>query len=127
MGLFSSSKSRSSVTNNTTTQNAGFSEIAGPAASNQGKDTNNITGNGNIGFRGNSNTVNVLDGGAIEKAFSFAENANVSAAGSVREAVASVTESARAETENIANQIKTVVIYGVVIWGGVQAFKALKG
>ena len=128
MGLFSSSKSKSSSKTyvNTTTQNAGFSEVAGPAISSQGEG-NSIAGNGNIGFRGNSNNINVLDGGAIARAFDFAENANTAAQGSVRESVAAVTESARAETENIASQIKTVLIYGVVIWGGVQAFKAFKG
>lgn len=127
MGLFSSSKSRSSSTVNTTTQNAGFSEVAGPAASNQGSNTNNVTGTGNIGFRGNSNSINVLDGGAIERAFDFAENANTAAAGSVRESIAAVTDAARTETESVANQIKTALIYAVVVWGGVQAFKAFKG
>lgn len=127
MGLFSKSKSSSSSKVYTTTQNAGFSEVAGPAASNQGSDTNNITGDGNIGFRGNGNTVSVLDGGAIDRAFGFAENAMNTASGNVRESIEAVTDAARAETESVANQIKTALIYAVVVWGGVQAFKAFKG
>lgn len=124
MGLFSSSKSKSTSKVYTTTQNAGFQEVAGPAASNQGSDTNNITGAGNIGFRGSSNTVQVLDGGAINRAFEFAELSSGNAAAAVKESVAAVTESARAETENVANQIKTVAIYLGIAFAGYKAIQA---
>jgi hypothetical protein len=98
MGLFSS---KSSTQTETTSQNAGFSEIGGSATSI------------NLNLKDNrSGTVNVLDGGAITKAFDFAgaaqsqalkqvELAGAQSAALVKESIAAVSESARNETENV--------------------------
>lgn len=113
MGLFSS-KSKSTTTNYTTTQNAGFSEIGGSA----------------LALQGSNNAVSFSDQGAIQAATDIATQSlrQVELAGSntratVGEAVKAVTESARAETENI---VLTAVKWGAIAfigWFGIKAFK----
>lgn len=114
-----------STTSNT---NAGFSDI------NDNATVNNFQ-NLDLGKGKNSQvSINVLDGGAISKAFNFAgaQSANAydfsrdvakTAAGSVSEAVKAVSESARTETENIFINLQKYALYALVIWGAVQVFK----
>ena len=108
--------------------NSAFSDI------NDNATVNNFQ-NLNLGKGKNSSVaINVLDGGAISKAFEFAgaSSANAydfsrdvakSAAGSVSEAVKAVSESARTETENIFINLQKYALYGLMIWGAVQVFK----
>lgn len=131
MGLFSSSKSKSKKTNITNTQNTGFSEVSGSASAIQGTgnrisaDQMGVDGNQSSVIKGSRNQVNYLDGGAIERAFKFAETASGQAAATVSESVAAVNESARAETENVANQIKTAVIYLGMAFAGYKAIQVM--
>lgn len=115
MGLFSSSKSKTSKITNT--QNAGFSEVTGPA----------------LNIQGDSNAVSVLDGGAIAQSFDFAkesldfsESAVNAVSSGAKESIKAITETARQETENITIQAMKFGLYAVAIWGGIQIFKGVK-
>lgn len=118
MGIFDS-KSSSETTN--TSQNAGFSEISGIASS------LNLT----TGKKSKYTTVNVTDGGAVKSALDFAgqalkqvELAGANARGSLQDAIGSVTESARSDSENVAvTLIKWGALAALVIFG----LRALKG
>lgn len=127
MGLFSSSKSKSSSNVTTTTQNAGFSELTDSnAVSNQGSGNQVLTGAGNVGVSGTGHTLNMLDGGAIEQAFRFAETQTASTGAALKESIAAVTESARTESENTVVQLKTLGVYAVAAWAAINVFKAWK-
>jgi len=116
MGLFSGSK-RSSTTNTTTAQEAGFSEVSGNA----------------IALQGSGNTVSLTDYGALAAASEIAseslrqvELAGSNARSTVGDAVRAVSESARSETENIVIQgARWAAIVGIAVaaaWG-LRAFK----
>lgn len=126
MGLLSSSKSKSTTNVETTTQNSGFSEIQGDAAASQGNDTNNVTGAGAIGVRGEGNVLNMLDGGAIGEAFRFAETQSANTSKTLSESLASVTESARTESENTIVQLKSLAMYGLLAYAAVSVLKAVR-
>lgn len=124
MGFFDS-KSKSS----TTSQNAGFSEIAGPATS------LNVNAGGG---KSSSTVINALDGGAIAASFGFAGDAlekslrQVEMAGSntaslVGNAIKSVAESARSETENVLIQGGKWVVIAVIAVAGFYALGKMKG
>lgn len=102
MGFFDS---KSTTRNETVSQNAGFSEVSGPAVS------VNVKGGGKKSST--PTTVNLLDGGAIAKSYEFAEAAMTSSARQVelagagardlvKESIAAVSENARSETENVS-------------------------
>lgn len=122
---FLDSKSKSS----TTSQNSGFSEIAGPATS------LNVNAGGG---KGSSTVINALDGGAVDGALRFAgdalekslrqvEIAGSSSAGLVGSALKSVAESARSETENVLIQGGKWVVIAVIAVAGFFALGKLKG
>lgn len=131
MGSFGSpfsSESRTSTT--TTTQNAGFSEVGGQALS------INLTGGGKKSSQ--ATTVNILDAGAIDKAFTFAGQAQAGAlrqvelagnttAQTVREAVAAVSESGRTETENLAQAAMRWGTYALLGYAALRLFGHWKG
>lgn len=126
-----SKKVKSSSKQTNTVQNSGFSEIAGTAiAANAGDDLkiydsrSAVEGDHSNVMRGDNNSIQYLDGGAIAAAFDFAETANMDAADSIQESISAVVESARSETENVAYQIKTVGVYVVVGFFGWQIVKA---
>lgn len=120
MGIFDS---KSTTSSRTTTQNAAFSEIGGSASS------LNLDVQG--GKKGTTTTnVNVLDGGAIGQAFTFAagaqsealkqvELAGSRAAGMAKESLAAVSENARSETENVT---LTAIKWGAVAAVALAAF-----
>lgn len=125
MGFFDSKSSA-----NTTSQNAGFSEVAGPAVS------LNLTGGGKNSSQ--ATTVNMLDGGAVAGAFQFAGDAlerslrQVEVSGSntasiVGNAVQKVAESARSETENVLLQGGKWLVIAVVAVAGFYALGKMKG
>ena len=116
MGLFSSS--RSSTTNQIRTQNAGFSEIGGPA----------------VAIQGPGNRVTLTDQGALDLASDIASGAfeQVELAGSragraVSDAVEAVAESNREETENVIGKVQTVIVIALLVWAVVAGAKVLKG
>jgi len=118
MGIFDSS-SKSKTTNDGA--NAGFSDIKGSVASFQ-----------RVGGGKNSSTsISVLDGGAVENSFKFAsefsKGALASVDNAVTSAIASANETSRAETENVFIQLQKYAVYGLLIWGAVQAFKIVRG
>ncbi len=97
--------SDSEVTNRTETQNAGFSEIRGPA----------------LALHGTGNLLEFTDAGAIEagREVALAGLEQVELAGqrtsrTVGRAVEAVSESAREETENLVGDMKTVAVYAIV-------------
>jgi hypothetical protein len=122
MGLFDSTSS-SETTN--TSQNAGFSEIAGAASSLNlvtGKKTKNVT-------------VNALDGGAIGSAFGFAgealreslkqvELAGASARGTTQDTISALAAAARSEPENIAITLGKWALIAAIAYFG---FRAIRG
>lgn len=119
-----SSDSKSSTT--TTTQNAGFSEIGGSATS------LNITGGGKKSRQDIS--VNMLDGGAIKDSFAFAsgvtgealkqvELAGTRASSALTEAVKAVSESNRAETENVWREALKWGVIALLGWGALRAVR----
>lgn len=118
IGAFSSESSSSTTT---TSQSSGFSEISGVAQSL----------NLSTGKKSKNNTLNLLDGGAISKAFDFGaqalkqvEIAGTNNASSIRDAISAVTESSRGEGENIAITLaKWGAIAAMVYFG----FRALRG
>lgn len=115
MGLFSSSKSKSSSNVSTTTQNLGFSELSNTNA---------------VSNQGSGNVFNMLDGNAISSAFDFAkqfsEQTNTTNTAALTESIKAVTESARTETENTVVQLKTLGIYVVAAWAAINVLKAWK-
>jgi hypothetical protein len=106
----SSAKSSSTPTS----QNSAFSEIGGNASS------LNLN---LVGGKRSANTINVLDGGAINSAFAFAnesmrqvELAGGRASAEVSAAIKAVSENARSDSENFGSQaIKWGAIVAVVI------------
>lgn len=96
-GLFGGSKSKSSTSSTVTSQSGGFSEIAGNAVQLQG-----------------GGQVNVLDQGAIEKAFSFAEQVTAVNSGVTQQALTAVGESRKAESENISGKAITYGSYAAI-------------
>lgn len=121
-GVSGFGSSASSAETNNTQQSAGFSEIGGSATS------LNITG----GKKAKTDTVvNILDGGAINKAFDFGaqalkqvELAGTSNAGAIRDAITAVSESARSESENVAISLGKWALIAAIAYFG---FKALRG
>jgi hypothetical protein len=121
MSIGGAFNSESSSETSTTTQNAGFSEVSGFASS----------VNLSTGKKSKYTTVNLLDGGAIGKAFDFGaaalkqielagENNKLTSSG----AITAVKESARSEGENIAITVaKWAAIAAMVYFG----FRALRG
>lgn len=97
MGLFGGSKSKSSSTSNVTSQSGGFSEIAGNA----------------VQVQGSGHSIALLDQGAIEKAFSFAEQVATQVTNVGRDttsqALTAVAESRKAESENVTSK---AIVYG---------------
>lgn len=111
-----------------TSQNAGFSEIAGPAQS------LNVTGGG----KKSTQVIQMLDGGAVAGAFQFAGDAlerslrQVEVAGSqassaIGSAIGAVKESARSETENVFLQGGKWLVIGLVAVAGFFALGKMKG
>ena len=113
--------SESSSESTNTSQSAGFSEISGVASS------LNLT----TGKKSKNTTVNLVDNGAVAAAFDFAgqalkqvELAGANSRGSLQDAIGSVTESARSDSENVAvTLIKWGALAALVIFG----LRALKG
>lgn len=106
------SSSKTSVT--TTTQNSGFSEIAGNA----------------VAVQGSGNNISMLDGGAIEKAFSFAESvsssANNATKGIVEQSIAAVADSRKTESENVSGKAVTYFAYVAIAAAVAWAVRGLK-
>lgn len=111
-----------------TSQNAGFSEIAGPAQS------LNVTGGG----KKSTQVIQMLDGGAVAGAFQFAGDAlerslrQVEVAGSqassaIGSAIGAVKESARSETENVFLQGGKWLVIGLVAVAGFWTLGKLRG
>lgn len=124
MGLFSS-KSSSATT--TTNQNAGFSEIGGSAVS------LNVSGASGKGSRQDT-TINMLDGGALKSAFDFStgitgealkqvELAGTRSSAALTEAVKAVSESNRAETENVWREALKWGVIALLGWGALRAVR----
>lgn len=112
--------SESSSETSTTTQNAAFSEIGGAVTSL----------NLSTGKKSKYTTVNVLDGGAVAGAFSFAnsalkqvELAGAQSAAGFKEAISAVLESSRGEGENVTlTVVKWAALVGIVYFA-VRAFR----
>lgn len=111
-----------------TSQNAGFSEVAGPAQS------LNVTGGG----KKSAQVINVLDGGAVAGAFQFAgdalerslrqvEVAGTQASSAIGSAIGAVKESARSETENVFLQGGKWLVIGLVAVAGFWTLGKLRG
>jgi hypothetical protein len=106
--------SSAKTTSNPTSQNAAFSEIAGPA--------NSLNLNLTSG-KSSSNVINALDGGAINSAFGFAgeslrqvELAGERASAQISAAMSAVSENARSDSGNFGQQaIKWGAIVAVVV------------
>lgn len=124
MGFFDS---KSSSTTNATDQNAGFSEIGGSAVS------VNVSGASGKGAH-QATTVNMLDGGAIKDSFAFAsgvtgealkqvELAGTRASSALTEAVKAVSESNRAETENVWREALKWGVIALLGWGALRAVR----
>ena len=129
MGLFSggNSKSSSKQTITTTTQNASFSELSNAnAVSNQGRNNQIQSGDGNVSLRGTGNTLSILDGGAIENAFKFAESVTATNAGLVGSAVSAVAESRKSESENVTGKAITYFTYAAVAFAAAWAIRGWK-
>lgn len=124
---FGKSSSLAFVQQTVDNQNAGFSDITGTAANIKGAGNTVQGGSGNVAVTGNKGTVNLLDGGAISEAFSFAKDISTQSTKRFSEAIQSVNESARTETENTGQGFLKVALWAVVIFGGVWAIKAFKG
>lgn len=114
MGLWSTSKSSSSSLTNT--QNTAFSDLSDSVA---------------LSLMGSGHTVSVLDGGAINRAFDFAQNANSSSLDLVKtinasttrtlaDSISAVSESARSESENVVLQLQRTAFYALLAWGAVS-------
>ncbi len=125
MGIFDST---SNSETSPITQNSGFSEISGVAQS------LNLT----VGKKAKNTTVNLTDGGAVDKAFSFAQQfaadalRQVELAGENNKATSSgaitaVTESARTEGENIAVTVAKWAAIAAMVYFGFRALGAMKG
>lgn len=115
MGFGIGSKKSKSTTNvSTTTQNAGFSEIGGNA----------------VAVQGSGNNIQLLDQGAVEKAFSFAESvsslANASTKGIVEQSIAAVADSRKTESENISGKAITYFAYAAIAGAIAWAIRGLK-
>lgn len=113
MGLFGGD-STSVTAPTTTTQNAGFSEVSGPA----------------VAIQGEGNRVSVTDQGAIDAARDIAtrsltsvERAGANQAAVVKDAIASAAESSREGVENIA---VTGIKYGALALGVYAALVAVR-
>lgn len=114
MALFGGSKSTS--LSETTTQNAGFSDLTSSTA---------------VNLQGDSNTVTVTDQGAVKSAFDFASGVTMESgkllrdmssatAQTVSESIKSVTEAGRTESENLIANIQKFAIYGIAAWAVVK-------
>ena len=124
MGLFSSSKSSSNTTNLTTVDNSAM----GAEARDNGQA---------IVLRGNDSSVEVLDAGAIAKAFDFAQQVNLSmdtAAGRVAQLATQNASDLRSfaeyQSQNESGRLGSllqwgmvagVVVFGVKYWRGAKA------
>lgn len=109
-------------------QNAGFSEIAGPATS--------VILKG--GGKKSTTTVNMLDGGAVSGAFQFAGDAlerslrqveviGNQSSGAIGNAIGALKESVRSETENVMLQGGKWLVVAVVAVAGFVALGKMKG
>lgn len=119
-GFFGSGgkESRTTTTNTTISQEAGFSEISGQALSVQGE----------------GNQISLSDFGAINAGLEIAreslrqvELAGSNTANTVGQAVQAVSESARAETENIVIQGAKWAALAVMVFAAAWALKGFAG
>lgn len=128
MSLMGMGSSKSKSTNENV--NSAFSDI------NDNASVNSVQGI-KLSGKNSSASFNLLDGGAIGKAFDFAGSMGAQAydfsrdvqkttASTVGEAVKAVSESARSETENIFINLQKYALYGAIIWGAVQILKGVK-
>lgn len=116
MALFGGSKSN--VSNIVETQNAGFSEIAGPA----------------VAIQGEGNAVTLTDQGAlavaqsiVDRALEQVELAGARTAQTVSQSVAAVAEAGRAETENITRDALRYATYAAVAIAALYALGRIFG
>lgn len=103
--------SRTTSTTITPTKNVGFNEVAGTALS----------------IDGQGNSITMADERALavaSQALKQVEQVNATSQQSIREAVRSVAESSRAESETIATQ---ALKWGTIAVVGVVALKVLAG
>lgn len=115
MGIFDSTSNSDQTT---TSQNAGFSEIGGNANS----------FNLSLGKKSKGNTFNVLDGGAISRAFDFGgaalksvEVLGASNSASIDKALAALNESARSDSENVLVTVGKWAAIAAIAYFGFRA------
>ncbi len=89
MGLFGGGNSKSVTTTNTETKNAGISDVSGVATS----------------IQGSSNILNLLDAGAIDGAFDFAEELGQAAIGANTDLANSTIAAGRSTFDSAINAV----------------------
>lgn len=114
MGFFDS---KSTTTNETTTQNTGFSDIGGSA----------------VAIQGTGNRVQFTDQGALklagqiaDRSFNQVELSNKSAFQGIAQAVDAVSTAAAEESENIVSNLKSLAFMGIIAWAVVGFSKNIR-
>jgi hypothetical protein len=117
----------SKSTTNVEESNSGFEDLSGNAS------VTNIQGV----ELGAKSTLNLTDNGATKSAFEFANTQSSQAydfsrdvssktASQITNALNAVSASAKSETQDIISNLQKYALYGAIIWGVVQIFKAAR-